>query len=326
MVRQTDATRTPAIKPFSLISDAKLKQLYTTMLTCRLVDERLRHLHRSPKSRYIPSSGYEAAMVGAAIDLRREDWLLPGRHEAIGCLLKGESLAALLSPPVLSPPVLSPTVSSRPDSSPPVLSPSEVSLPNRPALHVLPSDGPPDRSIDAQLDIAIGLALAARAGKKGGIVMVFTQAATATSRLRHSLQFAAERRLPLLILLLHSHPRTPESPRKKSPANAFLAAANAAAIPIIPVDESDAIAMYRVAYESIHKGRHDAGPSLMEAATWRLPSKPRAPLVEDQLDPIAKMETYLTGKGLPPVRWKQAAIDRLMRQTRQQTAGPIPAK
>ena len=61
----------------SLISDAKLKQLYTIMLQCRLLTERARRAHNrnGSASLYAASVGQEAIATGCAIDLRAR-----GRH------------------------------------------------------------------------------------------------------------------------------------------------------------------------------------------------------------------------------------------------------
>ena len=67
----------------SLISDAKLKQLYTTMLQCRLLTERARRAHNRNGSAalYAASVGQEAIATGCAIDLRPEDTI--ASHESI---------------------------------------------------------------------------------------------------------------------------------------------------------------------------------------------------------------------------------------------------
>ena len=56
----------------SLISDDKLKQLYATMLKCRLMEEKALGLKKMArfKGNYYAAVGQEAAVVGAAIDLR----------------------------------------------------------------------------------------------------------------------------------------------------------------------------------------------------------------------------------------------------------------
>ena len=64
----------------SLISNAKLKQLYTTMLQCRLLTERAcRRLNRNGSAaRYEACAGQEALAAGCALDLRGRRRDAPG--------------------------------------------------------------------------------------------------------------------------------------------------------------------------------------------------------------------------------------------------------
>ena len=79
----------------SLISDAKLKQLYATMVQCRLLTERVCRLRGKPRSAglYAASMGQEAIATGCAIDLQPEDTIAlrapernrrPGQRSAPG--------------------------------------------------------------------------------------------------------------------------------------------------------------------------------------------------------------------------------------------------
>ena len=86
----------------SLISDAKLKQLYTIMLQCRLLTERARRAHNRNGSAglYAASVGQEAIATGCAIDLRAEDAI--ASHESIASriiagLVKGVPLNATVA-------------------------------------------------------------------------------------------------------------------------------------------------------------------------------------------------------------------------------------
>jgi TPP-dependent pyruvate/acetoin dehydrogenase alpha subunit len=60
-------------------------------------------------------------------------------------------------------------------------------------------------------------------------------------------------------------------------------------IPSIPVDSSDAVAVYRVATEAMAHARKGNGATLIDCVTFSL---------DGNIDPIAKMEAYLSRKGL----------------------------
>lgn len=67
--------------------------------------------------------------------------------------------------------------------------------------------------------------------------------------------------------------------------------------PVIRVDGTDAVAVYRVAYESIHRAREGGGPTIIECTAW--------PLEDETADPLLKLEQYLTGKRLLRKDWKK---------------------
>jgi 2-oxoisovalerate dehydrogenase E1 component alpha subunit len=288
------AAPSPAPKAFSLIGDAKLKRLYAAMVQCRMLDGQLRLLHRQSKSRYISSAGQEAAIVGAAIDLRREDWLVPQHWESVASLVKGVPLA---------------TIFSGPDSSglDPLQASSEpAGKPAHPQKIV-----PPILSPAAQLNFAAGIAWAAKAANHKGVVMAFCGSVqTSSAQLQPTLRFIAQQRLPLLILARSGIPSRRIPPGKKNQAASLTGHARACGIPVIPVDRADVVAMYRVAFESIHKARHGGGPTVIEAAAWQLPTKGGTKEGDLPTDPIARMEAYLAGKGLFSDRWKHGLIDR----------------
>ena len=83
----------------SLISDAKLKQLYATMVQCRLLTERACRLRGKPRSAdlYAASMGQEAIATGCAIDLRPEDTIALAAHNSIASLVKGVPLGDIVA-------------------------------------------------------------------------------------------------------------------------------------------------------------------------------------------------------------------------------------
>jgi pyruvate dehydrogenase E1 component alpha subunit len=292
---ERSAAPPPAPKAFSLIGDAKLKQIYAAMVKCRMLDGCLRQMHRQSRSKYISSAGYEAAIVGAAIDLRREDWLIARQWESAASFVNGVPLATIFT--------------GRSGRVGPLLEiAAATGKPVSPEKIV-----PPIPSLAAQLDIAAGIALAERVMKKG-VVMAFCESTPGSPpQTQTALRFIAEHRLPLLLVMQSGKPSNRSPSGKKKQAASMVIRAKACGIPVIPVDRADVVAMYRVAFESIHKARHDGGPTVIEAVAWELPAKDRARKAEEPADPILKMEAYLAGKGLFSHRWKQSLINRFER-------------
>ena len=75
--------------------------------------------------------------------------------------------------------------------------------------------------------------------------------------------------------------------------------------PGITVDGNDAVAVYRVAQEATERARSGGGPTLIEAQIF--PGYGFS-------DPIAAMESYLTGKGLFSEGWKKEIMALFQRE------------
>jgi pyruvate dehydrogenase E1 component alpha subunit len=91
---------------------------------------------------------------------------------------------------------------------------------------------------------------------------------------REAFEVAGAQRLPILFVF----ERDLEGEQENQPFG----------FPILTVDGSDAVAVYRVATESIAHARKGNGPTLIECCFDRSTAH----------DPIQKMEAYLAGKGL----------------------------
>ena len=115
----------------------------------------------------------------------------------------------------------------------------------------------------------------------GSVAVVFAPVASASS-LSKTFATAAAQYLPALYILEGATP----------PDEACHG------IPVIRVDASDAVALYRVAYESITRAREGGGPTILECAAWFADSEPA--------DPLRKLEHYLTQKKLFRPHWKRS--------------------
>ena len=127
--------------------------------------------------------------------------------------------------------------------------------------------------------VATGEALRHKLENLGNIAVVFASADEA-DRAYDVFSTAAGSSLPVLYVLEGN------APLKEVRGNP----------PVIRVDGSDAVAVYRVAHESIARARGGGGPTIIECAAW--PSG-----VEPQ-DPLAKLEHYLADKKLFRQAWK----------------------
>src|ERR1700704_4953486 len=81
------------------LPEAKLKQLYATMLKCRTMEEKIRILFKQGRfsGNYYAAVGQEATEVGCAIDLRPTDTIAPSHRDFIANVIKGTPLNLMLS-------------------------------------------------------------------------------------------------------------------------------------------------------------------------------------------------------------------------------------
>lgn len=130
------------------------------------------------------------------------------------------------------------------------------------------------------LATATGDALRQKLMRLGHTVVVYTSM-EAAERAGEALTTAAKMALPV-IYVIDAGTQAGESSR---------------AIPVIRVDGADAVAVYRVAYESITRAREGGGPTIIECTAW--------PLKDEAAAPLLKLEQYLTGKRLFRKDWKK---------------------
>jgi TPP-dependent pyruvate/acetoin dehydrogenase alpha subunit len=95
---------------------------------------------------------------------------------------------------------------------------------------------------------------------------------------------AAHENLPILFVFL-SRPQMKVEP---AVGQAALIERKGHALPVIHVDGSDVVAVYRVATEAITHARKGNGPTLIDCR------------LSEPADPIQSMQNYLIGKGLDP--------------------------
>lgn len=160
-------------------------------------------------------------------------------------------------------------------------------------LHTRSLSNPSALSFDAHFDAATESALRHKQEKRGGLTVLFTRTAK-PAVMGEAFTAAAEQSLPVLYILEGGTP----------------SAETASGIPVIRVDSSDTVALYRVAFESIARAREGTGPTILECAPWPADPEP---------DLLLKLERYLTAKKLFRPHWKRslekkfsAALDKSM--------------
>jgi len=244
---------------FSLISNEKLLQLYSSLVRCSMIEKRVRLLseRRGLAGNGNAVTGREAGAVGVAIDLMPEDVAVSSSGDFIVKVIRGDSLTSVFS-----------------------------------SLFARSADPAPASSFSNRIETAMSAALAGKTEMKGRIAVVFGNEESSSSAIWHeALVNAGAACLPIIFVGYSGHANGPANGGAQStPENVGLRTQEHG-IPVIPVDASDLVAIYRVATESVAHARKGNGASLIHCVT--LHSESRA-----EIDPILKMESYLTRKGL----------------------------
>jgi pyruvate dehydrogenase E1 component alpha subunit len=276
----------------SLIDDTKLKQLYATMLQCRLLTEHARRLRRS-KTLYHASMGQEAIATGCAIDLRPQDTIALAPHDSIASLVRGVALSDIVAQLYV-----------------------RRSTAGWPAHNIVgPSSGLSSGLSSDQgelLQAASNLALANKQKNNTNVVVAFTGAAATTLDNWHqALSFAAKRSLPIIFVVENNPWAGLAGAKTRNGSGNLTPKVQKDRLTSITVDGNDVVAVYRVAYESLERVRRGGGPVLVEGKTYRRDGQA---LVSTERDPLNHMERYLAAKRLFSTRWKNGIIQQFSRE------------
>jgi acetoin:2,6-dichlorophenolindophenol oxidoreductase subunit alpha len=266
---------------YSLISDEKLIAIYTAMTKFRMIESRAQSLFQHGKltADFHVSAGREASAAAVVIDLRPQDSLSLSLEDRMPSFAKGASLESTFR----------------------LLAVAEGDR-NRGRIAL---DGNDSRRLNIiqstdsakQIHALLESAQAAKEKDEGSIVTVFfsTDPQTRTAW-NEAMTTAGSKRLPVIFV----HHLEDVTALEISAADAFVNG-----IPAIVVDGGDAVALYRVACETIARARQGRGPTCVECTAPALATA----LGEDCVyksssqqavasDPILNIKAYLKQKEL----------------------------
>ena len=234
-----------------LISHARMRALYRALVEVRGLRERLGDVDLSS------ARGLEASLVSTAIDLHPDDLTSSAGGESLPDYVRALSLRTGNG-----------AASSRTVKR----------------LLALPREAATGSAADRLL-CAVGMAMALKARTAHGVAIAYADATDLkSSEWTRVLGLAAAGEIPLVLVVT---PATGSGPH-------FSALARRASpdgrIPVIPVDAADAVALYRVAQESIVRARADRRAAVIAC-------------VATGDDPIALLGAQLIAKGICTERW-----------------------
>lgn len=262
-----------------------LRRMYSGMLKCRTMEEWLRNCETEPD--YDLTTGHEAVVIGASIDLRPEDTIAASRRNFTAHIVMGTPLRYLLKDT---------DVNNSGESRAAILS-CRCALPAPISSAVFLAD---------PFNLATGVALFQKLEKKTNVVLAFWEEDAASLEASHeALKFAGLHKLPIIYVTRSAGPGDLGS-RKYSALDEFSYLAKGYGFPSILVDSNDVVAVWRAAQESIHRARNGAGPTLIECQTE----------TANFNDPLSHMQHYMTKRGAWDEAWKQLVVDQINREIR----------
>jgi TPP-dependent pyruvate/acetoin dehydrogenase alpha subunit len=285
----------------------KLKQLYSTMLRCRMASERARLLARQGNlfEDLGAATGHEAAEVGALIDLLADDCVAPGRRDLTACSIRGTPLKTIFAQ--LYDRRLGPNGSA--------LARHRNGVPQTMIA--------PAFSLSAQLNLVTGVAWSMKRHGKPGVAVAFSGDDSASLGFwRDVVRFSAAHKLPI-VHIVHNNAGDGSVSARLSRSTEDSAANTQLGLPTFTVDGNDVVAVYRVAQEAVRRARQGHGPALIECQTYRwssrlgtdAASRPSSPEeLEQATDPLARMEAHLKERGLWSDRWKGKLVERFNKE------------
>src|SRR6478735_2268062 len=282
------------------LSGDDLRKLFRTILTVRMLDERMLRLQRQGRlGFYLSSLGEEATHIGAAHALRPGDWLYPAYREVGAALYRGYPLKTFMCQ---------------------MFGNAEDPVRGRqmPVHHTarkwnFVSISSP---VGSQIPHAVGAAWAAKLQKKDDVAVgFFGEGATSTPTFHVSANFAAVFKIPVILICRNNGwaISVPRSVQTASPT--FAQKAVEYGLPGVLVDGNDVLAMIHVVREAAARGRRGEGPTLIEARTYRrgahsTSDNPDAYRDATEVgewegrDPLDRLRAYMQARGELPAGYE----------------------
>ena len=275
------------IEVLPVLNAAKLKELYATMVKCRMLAQRMQGDHTGNTGNSV--LGFEAALVGAGAHLLQKDCIAMEHSSFVASFIKGTPLQSILAR------------SSEHQSCGAGKSPASEH----------------DGKAGAALSMQTVLSLAAESKGKGAVTLMFCTHNPETLTFDSAaMAGAATQKLPLVCLVESSLDSPLELPNQV--ASGPYIGADPAFYPRIPVDGGDVVGVFRVTQEAIRRAREGHGPALIECMTasssnaQKNMTQPSAQYLAQ--DPISFMEQYLRRRDLWSDEWSRSIIDGFSRQ------------
>lgn len=274
------------------LSPEQMIEMYKTMRFSRIIDEKtLQYQRQGRMLTYAPNLGQEAAQVGSAAALQKNDWVAPSFRELGVWLYKGASLEHIFL----------------------YWFGNEMGMKMPEDIRVLPVSVP----IASQMQHATGLAFASRYKGLDEVAVAYVgDGGTSQGDFHEALNFASVQNLPNVFVVQNNQFAISTRRAVQTKAKTIAQKAVGYGIPGVLVDGNDVLAMYAVMHEAVERARKGDGPTLIEAYTYRMGAHttsddPTVYRQDDEVeawrikDPIDRFRKYLIEAG----HWSESQED-----------------
>jgi pyruvate dehydrogenase E1 component alpha subunit len=278
------------------LDPALLRTLYARLVRGRRFNQQATALTKQGRLAVYPSStGQEACEVAAALALRPQDWLFPSYRDTLAVVARGVDPVQALT----------------------LLRGDWHTGYDPRAVRVAPLSTP----LATQLPHAVGLAHAARLSGDDVVALAMVgDGGTSEGDFHEALNFAAVWRAPVVFLVQNNGFAISVPLAKQTAAPTLAHKAVGYGMPGRLVDGNDAAAVHEVLTQAADRARGGDGPTLVEAVTYRIDPHTNADDASRyrddsevaawrEHDPIALLESELTGRGLLDDTLRQTVTD-----------------
>jgi pyruvate dehydrogenase E1 component alpha subunit len=282
----------------------ELKRIYRTMVMTRQLDIRSLQLQRQGRINfYIGCLGQEAAHIGAAYALKKEDWIFPAYREMGVVLLRGLPMQKLVDQFYANANDLN-------------KGRQLANLFGAKEINFVAGSAP----ISTQIPHAVGAAMAARIlGDPIVTLAYFGDGATSENDFHAGMNFAGVFKAPTVFFCQNNHWAISVPLSRQTASQSIAIKAEAYGFPGVRVDGNDVLAVYATTRKAVERARAGEGPTLIEALTYRLgphssADDPKRYRDEQEVeewrkrDGVARFRRYLEKKGI----WDEAQEQKLL--------------
>jgi TPP-dependent pyruvate/acetoin dehydrogenase alpha subunit len=252
-----------------------LRRLYASMLRCRMLSKQAQ---RSPAAATPAAEfgiGHEAIVAGATLELGPEDALIASPRNFAAQIAKGTRLSDL----------------ARQNGDQ--------------AGNAIAGAGVGDSF--SPFNLGTGIALAHRLEKTCNVVVVMSAEHTSSpDRCHEAMKLAGTHKLPIIYVLRCGSAFETGAATRTPALEEVSFMARDCGFPAVIVDGNDAVAMWRVTQESIHRARTGSGPTLIKCETR----------FTKHQDPLSHIEHYMRKRGLWDDRWRRELTDAIEAEIR----------